>query len=92
MPSLGVSTNSPIYNNLAAFLRQMIENGILPSYIQLINSFFVASIEPDMVDQKRTPDVMDAGLILKYFLVSFVIQMMVFIGELLCHRWQVRRV
>lgn len=93
MPSLAVSRNSPLYNNLATFLHRMIENGLFPSYIQWINGFVVESTDQDMIriDKKKTPEVVHARHILKYFLGAFVIQMMVFTGELLCHRWQVRR-
>lgn len=91
LPGIAVARNSPISDNVERFLRKMIENGLLGRYQNWVD-FFVGQdfFESDEMET-NTYQVIRISYIFRYFLVTFVIQIMVFIGELLCHRWQKSR-
>lgn len=87
LPGFAVASNSPISGHVENFLRKMIENGLFGRYQNWVDFF----IRWDSLESDDTPHhITRLSYIFRYFLVAFVIQIIVFIGELLCHRFQMR--
>lgn len=91
LPSYAVSRNSPIRRNVEVFIQRSVESGNLNHIMQQISSFHRQETIQLEESAYKTPEIICALRILKFFLMAFAIQLMSFIGELLCYRWQMRR-
>lgn len=91
-PSFSVSRNSPIYSNIEHFYQQIFENGVHTQYMRWLNLFLrhQGSRELENSD-KKIIHVICVSHVVHYFMIAFLIQIIVFIGELLCRRFQISR-
>ena len=87
MPSFAVSRDSPLAHNMIEFLQRMHENGLLNRY-QMWAGWFLKDYPKEIADGEPVAvSFFNFWIFFKLYLLCTIIQVVVFMGELLIHRW-----
>ena len=87
MPSFAVSRDSPLAHNMIEFLQRMHENGLLNRY-QMWAGWILKDYPKETAEGEPTPvSFFNFWIFFQLYLLFTIIQVVVFMEELLIHRW-----
>lgn len=89
MPAYAVSRNSPLIWSVTVFLQRMLENGLLGRF-QHWTDWFVRR-KTGTTDESVVINIFNVWIIARIFFTCTIVQCLVFIGDLVFYRWQMRR-
>lgn len=90
MPAYAVSRNSPLIWSVTVFLQRMLENGLLARF-QHWTDWFVRRNTDASKEDTVFINIYNVWIMARIFFTCTIVQCLVFIGELVFYRWQMRR-